>query len=40
MKKKKKERKVSLKWGLTFTIVFCWVVPVLIIVSVAGMLLE
>ena len=38
--KKKNHRKISLKWGFSITMALCWVVPVLIVVSIAGVLLN
>lgn len=35
-----KQSKISLKFGLTTTIVICWLVPILIVIALGGALFE
>ena len=38
--KKKKDGIFSLKWGLSVTVALCWLIPILIVVTVSGYLLK
>ena len=38
--KKRKDGGFSLKWGLSIAVVLCWVVPILVVVTVSGILLN
>ena len=38
--RQKQKKTISLKWGVFLTVILCWVIPIAIIVTVAGVLLS
>ena len=40
MMKKNKDGPISLKWGLSFLVALCWLIPILVVVTVSGYLLS